>query len=343
MHDRVGDHPRPFVVNCDQIPSLSDRSPSEGLQRPFLAHPRLSEALASEAAALSWLSLTSGQRLEPRRHQQPGLLLVLRGDAELIGSSSKLVERGDVITLPPNQEYGLRGVGAKGFEALHVSFRVQDLPRGDKAQKQASLEALIAQNDKRLHAWLNTGYFRMIQDGTLDSRPARARFKSCLRVFSDFFQTFLFTRQATCRDEEYRATFNTHLSEEFGHNVLMRATPDPRVQGDPRLHATLSWFCYQMFVQDNAGKAVINLVLESGGYHFHNIAKPAFKGDDVEEYFDTHAEDDERHQSLGLDLLEGLEPNTYETLLGVLNDGWDMLEATTQRILELVRLEHELS
>jgi hypothetical protein len=281
--------------------------------------------------------------LESQRHDAPGLLLVLHGEAELVGSRSEVVERGDVITLPPHQEYGLRGVGVQGFEALHVSFHVQDLLRTDKASKQASLEILIAENDRRLHAWLNTGYFRMIQDGTLDSRSARARFKSCLRVFSDFFQTFLFTRQATCRDEEYRAAFGSHLSEEFGHNVLMRAAPDPRVEGDPRLHATLSWFCYRMFVLDNAGKAVINLVLESGGYHFHNIAKPAFKGDDVEEYFDTHAEDDERHQNLGLDLLEGLDPNTYETLLGVLNVGWDMLEATTQRILELVRLEHEIS
>lgn len=329
----------PYVVDREEIP-LSAPTGSGRFQRSFAAHPSLAGALSATAAKMSWWSLNAGQYLETRGDGETGLVLVLSGEAELVGGTRRRVERGDVITLPAHHEYGFRALAAGGFEALHISFRPDVSAR---TLKEVTLEDLIAQNQARLNAWLNTGYFRMLQDGTLDSPPVRARFKNCLRVFSDFFQTLLFTRQAMCRDESYRAAFGEHLSEEFGHNVLMKAGGDPVVVGDPRLQATLSWFCYQMLVLDNAGKAIINLVLESGGYHFHNLAKPAFMGDDVEEYFSTHAEDDERHQDLGLELLEGLEPGTYRVLQLVLNEAWDMLGATTQRILELVRREQGLS
>jgi hypothetical protein len=202
---------------------------------------------------------------------------------------------------------------------------------------------VLARNEARLHTWLRTPYFRMLHDGTLNSNRMRARFMQCIRIFSDIFQTFLFSRQAMCRENDYHSAFLDHLTEEFGHNKLLRAANELRISADPSLQATLSWFCHQMLVLDNAGKAIVNLVLETGGYHFHNLAKPVFSGDDVQEYFDTHAEDDEQHKDLGLSLLQDQHPLTYANLLHVLDGSWDMLDATTQRIFELVHLQETSS
>jgi hypothetical protein len=157
----------------------------------------------------------------------------------------------------------------------------------------------------------------------------------CLRVFSDAFQVFLFTRQAMCREDAFQALFAEHLAEEFGHNQMLQTPQDSRIVSDPVLKATSSWFCQQMLVLDNAGKVVVNLVLETAGYHFHSLAAPVFKGEAGEKYFDTHAEADEHHKDIGVELLEGLHPDTYELLYRVLEDSYDMLEALTQRIFEL--------
>ena len=156
--------------------------------------------------------------------------------------------------------------------------------------------------------------------------------RESIRVFSDAYQTFLFTRQATCRDEAYTDMFDEHLREELGHNRLLKVAGDKRVSTDPILKATSAWFCHQMIVLDNAGKTVLNLLLETGGYYFHTLAKPVFESDGSAEYFDIHAEADERHKEMGVDILAGLHPTTYRRLCRILDEGYDMLETMTRRM-----------
>jgi hypothetical protein len=120
---------------------------------------------------------------------------------------------------------------------------------------------------------------------------------------------------------------------------MLQAPQDSRIVSDPILKATSAWFCQRMLVLDNAGKVVVNLVLETAGYHFHSLARPVFKGETGEKYFDTHAEADEHHKDVGVELLEGFTPDTYEQLYGVLEESYDMLEALTQRIFELATAE----
>lgn len=329
----------PYVVTRNEIP-VSFPGNSKLESRAFHAQERLANAMYSASTALSWIQARSGDYSEPHRQAEAGLLIILRGSAELFGSERRTVEQGDVVTLPQDHEYGFTSVAPGGLEALQVLFLDN---RSQDSEKEITLDDVLARNEVRLQAWLATPYFGMLQDGTLSSSGKRTRFKRCIRVFSDFFQTFLFTRQAMCREDEYHATFSTHLAEEFGHNNMLEATTDPRIGADASLQATLSWFCHQMLILDNVGKAIINLVLESGGYHFHNLAKPVFESDDVAGYFGTHAEDDATHKDLGLELLERQHPLTYRKLLGVLDDGWNMLEATTHRIFEIVHLEEAVS
>lgn len=331
---------KPFVVRRDEIPASSAAEDRELDRRPFQAHQLLASAMVSSETTLSWLEVPAGQYVAPRRHQEPSLLLILRGSGELIGSEKREIEQGDVLTLPAGHDYGFSAVAPGGIEALHVVLRAGNR---DESEREVTLHDLLARNASRASAALNTPYFRMLHDGTLSTARARQRFRHCARVFSDLFQTFLFTREAMCRDPEYQAIFNAHLLEEIGHNNMLEASDDPRIFADPTLRATLSWFCHQMLVLDNVGKAVLNLVLETAGYHFHSLAKPVFEQDEGQVYFDTHAEGDETHKDMGLELFEKQHRATYRDLIRLLDDGYDMLDAVTQRIFDLVVLAKESS
>jgi hypothetical protein len=209
-------------------------------------------------------------------------------------------------------------------------------------KRSSTLPGLLEKNEVLAAKVLANPYFRMIREGGLDSERMRGLFRDRLRVFCDAFQTFLFVRQATCEDESYKGVFAEHLLEEIGHNDLMKVTGEKR-RFDAVLEATSNWFCHQMLVQDNVGKAAIHLVLETGGDYFHNLAKPTFDEDVSAEYFRTHAEDDERHKQMSIDLLGNQTPSTYERLDQTVVDAWNMIDAMTRRIHELVQIEASAS
>jgi len=246
------------------------------------------------------------------------------------------VQQGDVITLPRGEEYGFTAVGSDGLHALHVAFREDDAA---SSQAVTSLPALLERNEVRTQLILNNPFFLIWRERRLDSERKRALMRECLRVFADSFQTFLFTRQAMCRDDDYAVTFGEHLLEELGHNKLLDASGDRRATTDPVLRATSSWFCYQMLTLDNSGKAVVNLVLETAGYYLGVLAKPVYEGEDSANYFDTHAIGDAEHKETCVRLLEDEHPQTYRRLHRVLEDTWDMLDAMTTRIARLVSQE----
>jgi hypothetical protein len=265
------------------------------------------------------------------------MLVVFRGTAELTGELPRELEAGDVVMFPGNHRYGLRGVGAEGIQALLVMFNGQG---GRKRGSVRSLEALLQHNEARARMALEGPYFALLRSGALDSSRSRKRFRDAARVFSDAFQTILLTRQATCRDARYAAIFHEHMEEELGHNELLTVPRARRAPADPILRATANWFCHQMLVLDNIDKAVlVHLVLETAGYHFHTLAKPVLSDDVSAEYFHVHAEADDDHKDVVTCLLANQHPNTYARLHQVVEDGWDMFDAMTKRIVHLVELE----
>jgi mannose-6-phosphate isomerase-like protein (cupin superfamily) len=340
--------PGPHLVPRSDIP-ISSAPENGGLEvRPFLAHKLLGSVMPPSGVAMAWTHASPGQDVALRSHGLPGLLIVLRGRAQLIvtgpepaGTTRKPVEQGDVITIPSNQEYGFTSIGPQGLDALHVTFQKSD---GPKSKDVRTLEDLLARNEARAQQAVDGPYFGILRNGALDSVLARARFRDCARVLSDAFQNILLTRQATCRDDDYALTFHTHFMEELGHNELLTVPANRRGPSDPILRATSSWFCHQMLMLDNIGKAVlIHLVLETAGYHFHTLAKPVLAGDVSEGYFNAHSEADEDHKDAVLQLLEGQHPETYRRLHRIVEDGWDMFDALTRRIVHYVELERASS
>ncbi|HVJ15542.1 MAG TPA: hypothetical protein VM686_08875 [Polyangiaceae bacterium] len=321
---------KPWIVRRAEVPVSTASAEVEAEVRQLLAHPSLGLALAGAAASVSWIEVGYGRELTPRFHETPSLLVVVHGKALLTGGAPAGIEAGDVVTIPAKEAYGIAGVAQQGLRAMHVILA--EVQR-ETAPEPYSLERLLERNLLRCSAILETPYFRMLRDGGLDAKT-RDRFLQCSRVFSDAFQVFLLTRQAMCREDSFQAVFGEHLEEEFGHNEMLPAR-QLKITADPILKATSSWFCQQMLVLDNAGKLVVNLALETAAYHVFNLGRRLFRGSAGEGYFDTHAEADEHHKDMGVELLDGLHPDTYEQLYGVLEDSYDMIEAVTHRIFEL--------
>ena len=307
---------------------------------PRRRETRGGSVIPPSGVSLAWTHARHGQDVDLRSHEAAGLLIVLEGDAELTGALARRVQQGDVLTIPSGQPYGFRSIAEGGLSALHVAFG--EAPEQANDDGAVSLKDVLARNEARANVLLNNNpFFLLLKKGTLESERKRTMMRESLRVFSDSYQHFLFARQALCRDETYRATFMEHLREELDHNLLLKVSGLPRAAQDPVLRATSTWFCHQMFVLDNAGKAALNIMLETAGYYFHTLAKPVFDRDESAEYFDIHAEADERHKEVGVEFLEGQHPTTYVELRRIVDEGWDKLDAMTRRVAYLV--EHYAS
>jgi hypothetical protein len=322
----------PSVVPVADIPPSVE---GRGLElRPFVAHAVLRDAVPS-TVGMAWLNVGEESASERRRQAHRSLLIVLRGKADLCGALCCSIEQGDVVTLPADHEYGFTNVEAGGLSALLVA-----LPKTQSTvDAVSSLAQLLERNERRVRASLEGPYFQLLRSGVLESSKSRARFRDAARVFSDAFQTILFTRQATCRDESFRSLFLEHFREELGHNELLTTTGARRAPSDPVLSATANWFCHQMLVLDNIEKSVlVHLVLETAGFHFHTLAKPVLANDVSAEYFHVHSAADDGHKDVVMSLLENQTPATYGKLHKILEDGWDMFDTMTRRIVHLVEL-----
>ncbi len=332
---------RPFVIQYSEIPLSPERSQSLLQIRPFLGADLLGSSVPDRGVALELVQLPPGGDSAARRAVSRSLLVVLDGRAELVAGGRHAVRAGDVITIPASFAYGIRGAGPTGLEALVISFPEEE--EGQSVTEILNSEQLLARNEQRAQATLQTRFFQLLREGELQSPADRRRFRECLRVFSNAFQMLLFTRQATCVESEHATIFGTHLREELGHNQLLVGRDSPPVMFDPVLDATASWFCNQMFLLDNLDKTIVNLVLETAGHHFHLLAEPLFMDDECAKYFKAHSNDlDAEHQQMGVHLLQDQPAQVYRRLSQVLERSWDMFEMMTGRIVQLVEIEREV-
>ncbi|OBK24378.1 hypothetical protein A5634_03320 [Mycobacterium asiaticum] len=302
----------------------------------FSAHPELGEMLPGEGQiALGWIDGDQHQILT-RSAEFDTMLLVLGGQARL--SDERDLQVGDVVTVPAGSSYRLAVTAADGLAALAITFRA-DTAAETPDEDACSLATLLERNEQRVRNTSQGSMFALVDDGTLDDPAGREEFLRRIRPLSDTFQKIIVARQATCSDQAYESIFLAHLADEFGHNSLL--PPDRPATPDPVMNATLSWFTHQMLVRDNAEKAVlVHLVLEAAAEAFFTkpTTKAAFASAGALDYFHAHLED-EAHKDLGAQLLTGLHPLTYRRLHRMLEDGWDMFDAMSNRLAELVRAE----
>jgi mannose-6-phosphate isomerase-like protein (cupin superfamily) len=328
---------RPSVIPRSEIPISAGAADFQLDTRQFRAHALLGKVMPGSGVSVAWTYLRQDQEVALRSDAKQGLLIIVHGRAELVGDRGRVVEQGDVLAIPANQAYGFTSVGPSGLQAVHVTFaEPEDGPV-------RTLKQVSARNEVRAQRTLTNPFYSMLRDRKLETPRRRALLIEGARVFADAFQSLLFTRQAMCADEGYAPAFLQHLREELGHNELLEVTRDPRAFGDPVLKAASSWFCHQMVVLDNIDKAVVNLVLETGGFYLGTLAEPVFEGHEGSTFFHTHSEADAGHQEVGAEMLQNQTPETYARLAKTLDASWDMLDTMTTRIAHIVEMNDKSS
>lgn len=333
------------IISRDEIPPILENSKqtlgsSAAETREFLHHPVLKKFLSIDnACSFAWTKIEHHQCFPIRANDYKSIFIVYKGSAKLVGQITQKITAGDVLIIPPDFNYGFEDISQEGLAIFSLKYLNQEPANTDKSNSvySLSLEGLLEHNEQRQKQTLENSFFTLLKSDTLNSAKKRAMFFNALQIFGDYFQTLLYTRQATCFDQKYKAIFLAHLLEEIGHDELFAARNNLEKVNDSILEATSAWFCNQMLVLDNIEKTVlVHLILEQCGYHYHTYAKDKVNMDMKSDYYQIHSENDEEHAEMSMEVLQNLHPNTYRRLHKILDDGWDMLNTMQNRVAFLV-------
>jgi hypothetical protein len=101
------------------------------------------------------------------------------------------------------------------------------------------------------------------------------------------------------------------------------------------LHATANWFAWRILSMDNPDKLVlVHLVLEGAGEIFHEVAAPIMARFGETDYFARHL-GDKAHADMAIEALMGHDRATYQRLMEVQRQGWDMLNTLCARMVHV--------
>lgn len=335
------------IVKRDTIPPIQGSIDSSlldtyGELRDFRWNDRLREFMPAPARfSVSWVRLSPGQTLHSLVHRAHSLMVVYAGGGEMLGDVRREITKDDVVVLPAGGRHGFVG-GRDGLCAVSIALGdgLEPLlePREQAVITPHNLERLLAYNEVRLREFQQRAIFDALGDGTLDDARRRSTYLWGLKTWRDGVSAALLARRASCAEPSFQRLF----SEEFRHFTSERDDDDvdsaPIRRGDATLIATADWFVHQMVVLDNAEKAALGeLVVKAASLAYQRKAISVLSGHSIDAgrngYRDFH------RASLPNDLLQGLSPRRYERLERIVGEGWDMLGALTDRIVELARTE----
>jgi hypothetical protein len=202
---------------------------------------------------------------------------------------------------------------------------------------QVDLNYILDKNKIYIEAFEENPLMKLVQSTTMDEVKSRAHLLDCIQVFSNYFQKTVMLRSALSENNQYLKVAQEHLAEEFGHDIsLMHDRHEKKAVWDPILDACSSWFAWKMITLDNSEKTLlVHLVLESSANMFFVRAHKVMMKYAETDYFKIHAEVDEHHATMGIELLNDLSDVEYKGLLKVQQQGWDMLNAVCNRMAEI--------
>ena len=205
--------------------------------------------------------------------------------------------------------------------------------------KTMNLDTLLETNQTFTDAFKDNPLMQLIDSYVMHEARNRVRLLDCIQVFSNYFQKTVMLRAALNQNHRYVPIVRAHLVEEFGHDVaLMHDRKDREPIWDPILEACSCWFSWQMLSLDNSEKTVlVHMVLEASAHLFFIQAHRVMRQYAETDYFKIHADVDEHHETMGLDLLTGLRDLDYQRLSEVQQQGWAMLNTACCRMAELTQ------
>lgn len=349
------------IVRRDEIPTLTtvvvdNVEQNLGILKDFRKHPDLLEFLPDDSRiSLAWVSLKPLEVLESHVHPIKTMIIMCHGKGRIQGEIDAEFSDGDIVIIPSGCLHGFVGGGEDRFWALSVQFEgrgIYENPNeaqvkfaGDRPAVMPAkvgnqgLAKLLQRNKQFVEDHKKNPMFELVTSGRLADERLRNRFFDCVQVWSNFFQKTILARSAFTEERHFALLFEKHLDEEYGHNTNLAAERGNALQivWDPILEATSNWFAWKMLTLDNTEKTVlVHLVLEVGSSAFSTVANPIVASFQETEYFAIHDEADDDHQEMGLELLVDLAPKSYDRLMKIQQEGWDMLNVLCARIAELV-------
>jgi quercetin dioxygenase-like cupin family protein len=343
------------LIRRADLPSLSTATVDGaehqlGIVKDFRKHPELAEFLPPDGRlSMAWVHLGPDEELAIHLHPTASMIVVAHGTGTVSGDLEDQMREGDIVAVPPGCRHGFRGSRPSGFWALSIQFEGNGLYE-DTGRPRATFEkaagrerdphplyfTLLSRNEAMARDFIEHDPIRQWLDSEQRHDPRhRKQFFDAVQVFSRHFQRLLFTRSATTEDARYVELFREHMHEEYNHDKQLMEEVGRSDVWDPILEAVSNWFTWKMLTLDNAEKVVlVTLVMELSSDLVSRHALTTLPG---YRYFDVHADADEGHKELGLPLLRHLEPDTYERLFRVQQEGWDMMRLLLSRVIELAR------
>lgn len=200
------------------------------------------------------------------------------------------------------------------------------------------LNKLLARNKVFAATYTNSKLLSLITSKEMANKATREKLLDCIQVFSDQFQKVVMLRQIFCEDKSYFGVATQHLIEEFGHNFSLTKDRNARpTVWDPILEASASWFTWKMMTLDNDEKTIlVHFVLESSACVFFEAAHKVMTQYSETDYFEIHAEADEEHEKMAIDILQNIPPSKMERLCLIQAQGWSMLNTVCDQIAKIV-------
>jgi hypothetical protein len=178
----------------------------------------------------------------------------------------------------------------------------------------------------------------LVKSDLLKNKKNRLKLLDALQPFSDFFQKIIMLRYVFTETTHFINSAQEHLAEEFRHNISLETDRKHKPKKFyPLLESASAWFAWKMFTLNNMQKTVlVHWVLEASANIFFQLvhSKKYFTETD---YFKTHSILDEEHQNIPENFFENLREEEIQSILQVLDEGWQVLMLATDEIAALTK------
>jgi mannose-6-phosphate isomerase-like protein (cupin superfamily) len=337
------------VVKRDTIPPIRPADGGHGDRRfGELRDFRRSDPLRAflptpSRFSVSWVALEPGETLHVLVHPIQSLVIFYAGSGEMTGDVRRAVAADDVVVVPAGCRHGFAS-GPEGLFAISLALgeRPYALPvpgAEANAPEDDGLDALDGYAKIRASSFGQSPLFHLLDDGTLEEPHKLRAFADHLDIWVEGTRAILIARQTGCRDPAFEAWFARDLgallrAEERADARTRRYLPAGR-RPDAVLSAITDWFAHQMLVLDNTEKLVIvHWVLAKAGARYAAAAARSSERKVRDQRLWPASVANGRH---AFDPLRGLSLKTRERLLDVAREAWDMMDALSARLAEVVR------
>jgi hypothetical protein len=201
-----------------------------------------------------------------------------------------------------------------------------------------SKHSLFKKNDEYANQFKSSAFMQLVSSEKMANSELRGRLLDCVQVLSNYFQKVVMLRYVFCDDDQFKPLTTQHLDEEFGHNLLLSKDRGEKPPiWDPILESTCSWFAWKMFTFNDEQKTLlVHMVLETSANIFFSVANTTVCQHEPIQYLTVH-EIDVKHEQMGRDLIvKAISQDKLEKLFLIQQQGWGVLNAACNRMLELV-------